>query len=137
MALKRVAVVALLALVVAPAAFADYGMTVRKTHVQPGERMTAWGNGCFHDRGFHLGMRVYLVAERHQWATDYKPRPPSGPPYYYLGRFRCTHTDRPQAWVDGGYWTATVSFRVPAVLPDGTSSSFTARCAIEGRVATS
>ena len=113
---KRALVVALLALVVPPAALADSGMTVRKIQVRPGERMTAWGNGCFDSTGFY-GMRVYLVAERRQWATVYSPRPPSGPPYHFLGRFRCTHTDRPQPFGDGGYWTATVTFRVPSVAP--------------------
>jgi hypothetical protein len=116
MQLKRVVGVALLALVVPPAALADSGMTVRKTQARPGELMTAWGNGCFDGTGFH-GMRVYLVAERHQWATVYSPRPPSGPPYHFLGRFRCTHTDRPQPFGDGGYWTATVTFHVPSVTP--------------------
>ena len=40
MAVRCVVAVALVALVLPPAALADYGMTVRKTHVQPGERMT-------------------------------------------------------------------------------------------------
>lgn len=117
MTVRRGVAVALVALVVPPAALADYGMTVRKTHVQPGERMTIWGNGCRGGKRFHLGMRVYLVAERHQWATVYKPRPPDGPPYHFLGRFRCTHTHPPQPWGDGGYWTGTVTFRVPRVRP--------------------
>lgn len=117
MMLRRVVAVALLALVVPSVALADFGMMVRKTQVRPGERMTAWGNGCFHSTRFHLGMRVYLVAERDQWATVYSPRPPAAPPYHFLGRFRCTHTDRPQPLPEGGYWTATLSFRVPAVTP--------------------
>ena len=117
MAVRRFVAVALVALVLPPAALADYGMTVRKTHVQPGERMTVWGNGCLGGTGVRLGMRVYLVAERHQWATVYKPRPPAGPPYHFLGRFRCSHTDRPQPWGDGGHWTATMTFRVPRVTP--------------------
>lgn len=117
MAVTRVVAVALVALVAAPAALADYGTTVRKTRVQPGERMTVWGNGCGSSKLFHLGMRIYLVAERYQWATIYKPRPPSGLPYHFLGRFRCTHTDRPQPWGQGRYWTATLTFRVPTVSP--------------------
>lgn len=117
MALRRVVAVGLLALVVPSAGLADSGMTVRKTHVHPGERMTAWGNGCFDNPGSRLGMRVYLLPERDQWATVYSPRPPSGPPYYFVGRQRCTHTERPQPWPDGGYWTATLTFRVPSVTP--------------------
>jgi hypothetical protein len=116
MGLRRVCAVALLAVVVPPAALADSGMTVRKTQVRPGERMTAWGNLCFDGTGLY-GMRVYLVAERHQWATVYSPRAPSAPPYHFLGRFRCTHTDRPQPFGDGGHWTGTLTFRVPPVTP--------------------
>jgi hypothetical protein len=107
----------LVALVLPPAALADYGIAVRKTQVQPGERMTIWGNGCRDSTRFHLGMRVYLVATRHQWATVVKPRPPVEPPYHFLGRFRCTHTDSPQPFGDGGYWTASLTFRVPDVTP--------------------
>jgi hypothetical protein len=78
--------------------------------------MTIWSNACRHSPRFHLGMRVYLVADRHQpAATVFRPRPPDGRPYHFLGRFRCTHTDTPQAWGDGGYWTATLTFVVPNV----------------------
>jgi hypothetical protein len=115
---RRAVVVGLVALVVPPAALADYAMTVRKTRVEPGERMTIWGNGCRGGTRFHLGMRVYLVAARHQAQyTIFKPRPPDGPPYHFLGRFWCTHTDAPQPWGDGGYWTGTVTFRVPRLVP--------------------
>jgi hypothetical protein len=117
MAVRSAAVVVVAALVVVPPALADYAMTVRKTHVQQGERMTIWGNGCHHSTRSSLGMPVYLVPERHQRTTVYKPRPPSGPPYRFLGRFRCTHTHLPQPWGDGGYWTSTVKFRLPRVTP--------------------
>lgn len=117
--IRRAVAAALVALVVSPVALADYGMTVRKTQVQPHERMTIWGNGCRGGTRFHLGMRVYLVAARYQPPfAVFKPRPPGGPPYHFLGRFRCTHTDAPQPWGDGGYWTGTVTFRVPRVSPD-------------------
>jgi hypothetical protein len=95
MGIRYVGVVVLVALVVVPAALADYAMVVRKTHVRQGELMTIWGNGCPR-HGFRLGMRVYLVAVRHQSGTVYKRRPPSGPPYHFLGRFRCTHVTRPR-----------------------------------------
>lgn len=115
---RLAAAIALVALVVPTAAFGDYGMTVRKKQVRPGEQMTLWGNGCFHSPRFHLGMRVYMVAARHLTTnTVFKLRPP-GPPWHFLGRFRCTHTRTPQPWGDGGYWTATLRFRVPRVSPD-------------------
>jgi hypothetical protein len=116
-AIRCAVFVVLLALIVAPAALADYALTVRRTQAHPGERMTIWGNGCRGGTRFHLGMRVYLVAARYQsrYADVVKPRPPDGPPYHFLGRFRCTHTHTPQPWGDGGYWTGTVSFRVPGV----------------------
>jgi hypothetical protein len=117
MVVRRVVAVACVTLVAAPVALADYGMTVRKTHVRPGDRMTIWGSGCRHSPRFHLGMRIYLVAVRHvSRNTIYKRRPP-GPPFHFLGRFRCTHTAAPQPWGDGGYWTATLTFRVPCVSP--------------------
>jgi hypothetical protein len=109
---------ALLVLATPSVALADYAMTVRKTHVQPGERVTIWGNACRHSPRFHLGMRVYLVAARHLPARIvFRRRPPDEPPFYFLGRFRCTHTADPQPWGDGGYWTATVTFHVPSVSP--------------------
>jgi hypothetical protein len=113
----RLASIAAFGVLVAPSvALADYGLTVRKTQVQPGERMTIWGNTCFHNPRFHLGMRIYLVAARHLPATiAYRRRPPVGPPYHFLGRLRCTHTARPQPWGDGGYWTGTLAVRVPSV----------------------
>ena len=116
MEIRCVGIMVLVALVLVPAALADYGMVVRKTHVRPGELMTIWGNGCRHPR-FRLGMRVYLVGVRQQSGTVYKRRPPSGPPYHFVGRFRCTHVTRPQPLPDGGFWTATLRIRVPCVSP--------------------
>jgi hypothetical protein len=51
---RQVVAVACVTLVAAPA-LADYGMTVRKTQVRPGDRMTIWGSGCRHSPRFHLG----------------------------------------------------------------------------------
>jgi hypothetical protein len=110
-------VLVFVALVVVPAALADYGMVVRKTHVRPGELMTIWGNGCRHPR-FRLGMRVYLVAySRVSRTTIYMRYPPDGPPFHFLGRFWCTHVTRPQPLPGGGYWTGTLRFRLPRVSP--------------------
>jgi hypothetical protein len=137
MVVRRVVAVACVTLVAAPVALADYGMTVRETHVRPGDRMTIWGSGCRHSPRFHLGMRIYLVAVRHvSRNTIYKRRPP-GPPFRFLGRFRCTHTAAPQPWGDGGYWTATLTFVYRASRPAGTGSSFTACHAARDRAASS
>jgi hypothetical protein len=130
-------VVALAAVVLAPAALADYGMVVRKTQVRPGELMTIWGNGCRHPR-FRLGMRVYLVAySQVSRTTIYMRHPPDGPPFHFLGRFRCTHVNRPQPLPGGGYWTGTLRFRVPCVSRGRYQLFLTACRAARGRAAIS
>lgn len=117
MGIRCIVVVVLVALVVVPTALADYGMVVRKTHVRPGEQMTIWGNGCPR-LGFRLGMRVYLVAYSQVSRTRiYMRHPPDRPPFHFLGRFRCTHVNRPQPLPGGGHWTGTLRFRVPCVSP--------------------
>jgi hypothetical protein len=110
MGIRCIVLVVLVALVVVPTALADYGMVVRKTHVRPGELMTIWGGGCRHPR-FRLGMQIYLVAYSHVSRTIISMRhPPDRPPFHFLGRFRCTHVNRPQPLLGGGYWTGTLRF---------------------------
>jgi hypothetical protein len=115
---RFVAAFAILALLSPAAAFGDYGLTVRKREVRPGERMTLWGNACLNLPRVHLGMRVYMVAARHVRSTTafrIPTRRPPGRPWRFLGRFRCFPDREPQPWGDGGYWTATLTFRVPLV----------------------
>jgi hypothetical protein len=49
--------------------------------------------------------------------TIYMRHAPDGPPIHFLGRFRCTHVNRPQPLPGGGYWTGRLRFRVPCVSP--------------------
>ena len=94
---------------------ADYGLTLRHQTVQSRETVTVFGNACSSSRASSVGMPIYLVPSAVQnSATLFAPRPPASP-YRRLGRMRCTSTPHP--WGDGGFWDATLRFRVPAVRP--------------------
>jgi hypothetical protein len=90
-------------------------LTLRQRTAQPRDAITVWGNACGSGRETPIGMPIYLAPSAVQVAaTVFAPRPP-GPPYRLLGRMRCTNTFH--AWGDGGFWNATLRFRVPQVQP--------------------
>jgi hypothetical protein len=118
--MRRVAffLAVLLGLLVPGSAAGDEGLILRRATARPGEIMTVWGS---------CGRKpIYLVSESYArrslliYFSRLAPRPPSGPPFRFLGRTVCTRQDHYVGdFPDGDWssWSGYLGFHVPPVRP--------------------